>query len=120
MIFKSNYILLFTAKNEKISSQNVKTQISKMDEEQLDDDTDIGMESETQGDEEDSDEDPVSSPSLSAASTPPYLTEDGFFSFSKKTNLNSGKPLSIRRRRGRPKKELDKKPLGIKLKRWRR
>lgn len=91
-----------------------------MDEEQLDDDTDLGMESETQGDEEDSDDDPGSSPSLSAASTPPYITDEGFFSFSKKTNSNLGKPLNLRRRRGRPKKELEKKPLGIKLKRWKR
>lgn len=91
-----------------------------MDEEQLDDDTDLGMESETQGDDDESDEDPSSSPSLSAASTPPYISEEGFFSFSKKPNSNLGKPLSIRRRRGRPKKDSDKKPLGIKLKRWKR
>lgn len=86
----------------------------------LDDDTDIGMESETQGDEEDSDDDPSTSPALSAASTPPYTTDEGFFPPLKKCP-STGKPLSIRRKRGRPKKEVDnKKPLGIKLKRWKR
>lgn len=75
------------------------------------------MEEELEGEsevEEESDDD-ASSPALSAASTPPY-SEEGFFPPATK----SGKLFSVRRGRGRPKKDPEKKPLGIKLKRWRR
>lgn len=70
-----------------------------------------GEEGESEVDEESDDE--VSSPALSAASTPPY-SEEGFFPPAPK----SGKLFSARRGRGRPKKDPERKAVGLKLKRW--
>jgi len=80
-----------------------------MDEDLLDEDVEVESEPETESDDE------VSSPALSAASTPPYA-EEGFFPPSSK----SGKLCSVRRGRGRPKKDSERKNGSMKIKRWRK